>query len=73
LSESVANQGGLKKDVLDRINPRSGDTGALFFEIEILPRLRAIRDRLRRDTSTHRNITSVQHEETQRLEHYSAS
>lgn len=73
LSESVANQDDSKRDIVDRINPRSADASTLFFEIEILPRLRAIRDRLRRDTSTHLNTTSVQHGETQHLEHYSAS
>ncbi|HWH60107.1 MAG TPA: polysaccharide deacetylase family protein, partial [Terriglobales bacterium] len=73
LSESVANQDDSKRDIVDRINPRSADASTLFFEIEILPRLRAIRDRLRRDTSTHLNTTSVQHDGTQHLKHYSAS
>jgi peptidoglycan/xylan/chitin deacetylase (PgdA/CDA1 family) len=45
LSESVANEGRPCRFVLDRINPRTGSDSAFFFDIEVLPRLRAIRDR----------------------------
>ena len=44
LSESVANEGD-SKFVFDRINPRTGTDNTLFFDIEVLPRLRAMRDR----------------------------
>lgn len=54
LSQSVANS--LRPDLLhlDRISTCAASDGTLFFEIEILPRLRAIRNRLFRNSSTAR-------------------
>jgi len=46
LSESVANPRGADRLHLDRVGTRAGVDDLLFFEIEILPRLRAIRNRL---------------------------
>jgi peptidoglycan/xylan/chitin deacetylase (PgdA/CDA1 family) len=46
LSESVANPRGADRLHLDRVSTRAGGDDTLFFEIEILPRLRAIRNRL---------------------------
>jgi peptidoglycan/xylan/chitin deacetylase (PgdA/CDA1 family) len=48
LSESVANHRGADRFHLDRVSARAESDGALFFEIEVLPRLRTIRDRLLR-------------------------
>jgi hypothetical protein len=45
LSESVANPRGADLLHLDRISTCADVDDALFFEIEILPRLRAIRNR----------------------------
>lgn len=49
LSESVANRRGADPFQLDRVNPRVEDDEAFFLDLEVLPRLRAIRNRLRRD------------------------
>jgi peptidoglycan/xylan/chitin deacetylase (PgdA/CDA1 family) len=45
-SESVANQRGAEPDHLDRVSARAQSDDTLFFEIEIMPRLRAVRNRL---------------------------
>ncbi len=71
LSESVANERGSGRFVFDRINPRTGNDGTFFFDIEVLPRLRAIRDRhfrnlqksVRRATVSRRNDTRGIHEQ----------
>jgi len=44
LSESVANTN-LGQFVFDRINPCAKNEGTLFFEVEVLPRLRSLRNR----------------------------
>jgi len=46
LSESVANRRGADPSHLDRISARAESDDALFFEVEVLPRLRAVRNRL---------------------------
>jgi len=46
LSESVANPRGADPFHLDRVSIREESEDALFFEIEVLPRLRAVRNRL---------------------------
>ena len=46
LSESVANPRGADRHHLDRVSTRAGVDDTLFLEIEILPRLRAIRNRI---------------------------
>lgn len=46
LSESVANTRGADSFHLDRISTRADRDDTLFFEIEVLPRLRAVRNRL---------------------------
>jgi hypothetical protein len=46
LSESVANTRGADSFRLDRISVRAERDHTLFFEIEVLPRLRAVRNRL---------------------------
>lgn len=46
LSESCSNPRGADPLHLDRISTRAGSDGAFFFEIEVLPRLRAVRNRL---------------------------
>ena len=46
LSESVANPRGADRFHLDRISTRADSDDTLFFEIEVLPRLRAARNRL---------------------------
>jgi len=51
LSESVANSRGAESFRLDRVNPRSDSDGALFMDLEVLPRLRLIRNRLLRTSS----------------------
>jgi peptidoglycan/xylan/chitin deacetylase (PgdA/CDA1 family) len=45
LSESVANRRGADPFHLDRVSTLAGKYSTLFFELEALPRLRAIRDR----------------------------
>ncbi len=45
LSESVANPRGADLFHLDRVNPRVQDEDTFFLDLEILPRLRAIRNR----------------------------
>ena len=45
LSESAANGRGADRFHIDRVSTRAGVEETLFFEIEILPRLRAIRSR----------------------------
>ncbi len=45
-SESVANPRGANRSHLDRVSIHANRDDALFFEIEVLPRLRAIRNRL---------------------------
>ena len=46
LSESVANPRGADPFHLDRVSTRAESDDTFFFEIEVLPRLRAIRNRL---------------------------
>ena len=46
LSESVANPGGTDQFCFDRVSIHANKNEAFFFEIEVLPRLRAIRNRL---------------------------
>jgi peptidoglycan/xylan/chitin deacetylase (PgdA/CDA1 family) len=46
LSESVANSGSGRAFQLDRVSWRASSDDGFFFEIEVLPRLRAIRNRL---------------------------
>jgi peptidoglycan/xylan/chitin deacetylase (PgdA/CDA1 family) len=50
LSESVANLEGADLFHLDRVNPRVQGDDSLFFDLEVLPRLRAVRNRLFRDS-----------------------
>jgi peptidoglycan/xylan/chitin deacetylase (PgdA/CDA1 family) len=45
LSESVANRPGADPFHLDRVSARAESDDAFFFEIEVLPRLRAVRNR----------------------------
>jgi peptidoglycan/xylan/chitin deacetylase (PgdA/CDA1 family) len=47
LSESVANPPDVNTFHLDRISPRAKSDEGFFFEIEVMPRLRAIRSRVR--------------------------
>jgi peptidoglycan/xylan/chitin deacetylase (PgdA/CDA1 family) len=49
LSESVANPRGADPFHLDRVSTRAESADTFFFEVEVLPRLRAVRDRLFRD------------------------
>jgi peptidoglycan/xylan/chitin deacetylase (PgdA/CDA1 family) len=51
LSESVANSRGAESFRLDRVNPRSDSDGTLFMDLEVLPRLRLIRNRLLQTSS----------------------
>jgi hypothetical protein len=46
LSESVANPRGADPFHLDRVSTRAESDDTLFFELEFLPRLRAVRNRL---------------------------
>ncbi len=46
LSESVANPRGAEAFSLDRVNPRTRTKGTLFFDLEVMPRLRHIRNAL---------------------------
>ena len=46
LSESVANPPGADPFHLDRVSTRAESDDTLFFELEVLPRLRAVRNRL---------------------------
>jgi len=46
LSESVANPRGADPFHLDRVSTRAESDETLFFELEVLPRLRAVRNRL---------------------------
>jgi len=46
LSESVANLSCADRFHLDRVNARVDDDGTLFLELEVLPRLRAVRNKL---------------------------
>jgi peptidoglycan/xylan/chitin deacetylase (PgdA/CDA1 family) len=46
LSESTANPRGTQHYLLDRVNPRTDRDDALFMDLEVLPRLRAVRNRL---------------------------
>jgi peptidoglycan/xylan/chitin deacetylase (PgdA/CDA1 family) len=50
LSESVANPRGADPSHLDRISLQADSDDTFFFEIDVLPRLRAIRNRLFRST-----------------------
>ncbi len=52
LSESVANPRGADPFHLDRVSARADSDDALFFELEILPRLRVIRNRRFRTPSS---------------------
>ncbi|MFI5092205.1 MAG: polysaccharide deacetylase family protein [Candidatus Acidiferrales bacterium] len=49
LSESVANPRGADLFHLDRVSTRAESDDTLFFELEVLPRLRAVRNRLTHD------------------------
>jgi peptidoglycan/xylan/chitin deacetylase (PgdA/CDA1 family) len=46
LSESVANRRGAPPFALNRVSARAESDAAFFFELEVLPRLRSIRNRL---------------------------
>jgi peptidoglycan/xylan/chitin deacetylase (PgdA/CDA1 family) len=46
LSESVANPRGANRFQLDRVNPRVQGEDTFFLDLEVLPRLRAVRNRL---------------------------
>jgi peptidoglycan/xylan/chitin deacetylase (PgdA/CDA1 family) len=48
LSESVANPRGADSFRLDRVSPRADGENTFFFEMEVLPRLRAIRNQFLR-------------------------
>lgn len=52
LSESVANCQGAERLHLDRVNARTESDSTLFFDLEVLPRLRVIRNRLFRTPAT---------------------
>jgi peptidoglycan/xylan/chitin deacetylase (PgdA/CDA1 family) len=54
LSESVANARGADLLHLDRVSTCAESDDALFFEIEVLPRLRAVRNRLFRNSESAR-------------------
>jgi peptidoglycan/xylan/chitin deacetylase (PgdA/CDA1 family) len=47
LSESVTNPRGADPRRIDRVSPRGAGEDVFFFEMEVLPRLRAIRNRLK--------------------------
>ncbi len=49
LSESVANPRGVNRFHLDRVSIRANRDDTLFFEIEVMPRLRGLRNRLFRN------------------------
>jgi hypothetical protein len=51
LSESVANPQGADPFHLDRVSTRAESDDTFFFEIEVLPRLRAVRNRLFRPSA----------------------
>jgi peptidoglycan/xylan/chitin deacetylase (PgdA/CDA1 family) len=53
LSESVANQNGADLFHLDRVSTCASDHKRLFLELEVLPRLRATRNRWFRDSASH--------------------
>jgi hypothetical protein len=61
LSESVANEQGAEWSCLDRVNPETGSDSTLFFDLEVLPRLRGIRNRLFR---TPRRRVTLEHAQT---------
>ena len=46
LSESVANPLGFDRFHLDRVNTRTDSDDSLFFDLEVLPRFRSVRNRL---------------------------
>lgn len=48
LSESVANGEDIDRSIIDRVSVHAGREEAFFMEIEVLPRLRAMRNQLRR-------------------------
>jgi peptidoglycan/xylan/chitin deacetylase (PgdA/CDA1 family) len=48
LSESTANPQGVSKGCVDRVSTHAESDGAFFFEIEVLPRLRSMRNRFLR-------------------------
>jgi peptidoglycan/xylan/chitin deacetylase (PgdA/CDA1 family) len=50
LSESVANIRGFDRFHLDRVNTRTDRDDSLFFDLEVLPRLRSVRNRLFRSS-----------------------
>jgi peptidoglycan/xylan/chitin deacetylase (PgdA/CDA1 family) len=56
LSESVANPRGLDPIHIDRVSTCAESDDALFFKIEVLPRLRAIRNRLFRNSERPRTV-----------------
>jgi peptidoglycan/xylan/chitin deacetylase (PgdA/CDA1 family) len=56
LSESVANGCGVDRFQFDRVSTRADGDDSLFLEIEVLPRLRAIRNRLFRNNGFVRTI-----------------
>jgi peptidoglycan/xylan/chitin deacetylase (PgdA/CDA1 family) len=48
LSEAVANSGGSERMCLDRVGPKAHSNDTLFLELELLPRLRTIRNWMNR-------------------------
>jgi peptidoglycan/xylan/chitin deacetylase (PgdA/CDA1 family) len=62
LSESVANPRGADPFHLDRVNSRVDSIDRFFFELEVLPRLRTVRNQLFRNPGTNSRGTAVLHE-----------
>ncbi len=59
LSESVANRRGADLMHLNRVNPRVDGDDSFFLDLEVLPRLRAVRDKIwrgRRSVHGHRDL-----------------
>jgi len=52
LSESVANVRGFDRFHLDRVNTRTDSDNSLFFDLEVLPRLRSVRNKLFRNSDS---------------------
>lgn len=59
LSESVANRQGADPSRMDRISARAVSDDTLFFEIEVLPRLRAVRNRFLRNQTTAQATSTI--------------
>ena len=58
-SESVSNRRGSDRRHFDRVNCRPRDVRTLFVDIEVLPRLRAIRDRIAGPAAMRRSSATV--------------